>query len=73
MDMIERVARAIAVNFGVDPDGPHFTLSESTLLAWQQFEGTAKDVLEALRDPTEAMGDACGSIIDKVPSDDLPF
>ena len=65
MDMTEKMARAIAVNFGVDPDGPHFTLSESTLLAWQQFEGAAKDVLEAMRDPSEAMGDAGGSIIEK--------
>jgi hypothetical protein len=69
MDMTEKMARAIAVNFGVDPDVPHFTLSESTLLAWQQFEGTAKDVLEALRDPTEAMGDAGGLIIDKALED----
>ena len=67
--MREKMARAIAVNFGVDPDVPHFTLSESTLLAWQQFEGTAKDVLEALRDPTEAMGDAGGLIIDKALED----
>lgn len=69
MDMTEKMARAIAVNFGVDPDVPHFTLSESTLLAWQQFEGTAKDVLEAMRDPTEAMGDAGGLIIDKALED----
>ena len=69
MDMIERVARAIAVNFGVDPDAPHFTLSESTLLAWQQFEGAAKDVLEAMRGPSEAMGDAGGLIIDKALED----
>jgi hypothetical protein len=69
MDMTEKMARAIAVNFGVDPDVPHFTLSESTLLAWQQFEGTAKDVLEALRDPTDAMGDAGGLIIDNALED----
>ena len=69
MDMTEKMARAIAVNFGVDPDVPHFTLSESTLLAWQQFEDTAKDVLEAMREPTEAMGHAGGSIIDKALED----
>ena len=58
MDMIEKMARAIAVNLGVDPDMWHFTLSEAPLLGWQQFEGTVKDVLEALRAPTEAMSDA---------------
>jgi hypothetical protein len=54
-DMVEKLARAIAVNLGVDPDMPHFTLSEAQLLGWQQFEGTAKDALEALREPDKAM------------------
>ena len=67
--MTEKMARAIAVNFGVDPDGPHFTLSESTLLAWQQFEAAAKDVLEAMREPSEAMSDAGGLLIDKALED----
>lgn len=57
MDMVERVARAIAGANGGDPDmeydgGP----------VWWKHEIHARAVLAALREPTEAMIQAGGTI-----------
>ena len=55
--MIERVARAICVVQGHDPDEPSWRIVGRAGLrpAWESYEPEARAALTAMRKPTEAM------------------
>lgn len=49
-DMIERVARAICRELGMNPDQEHYAgLSDQIGREWEQFEGAARAAIEAMR------------------------
>lgn len=54
--MIERVARALAVAAGYDPDEvSHNPLNNPEGPHWTRFAGDARTAIEAMREPNEAM------------------
>jgi hypothetical protein len=58
-EMIERVARALAVSRGVDPDRPHAIGRDGVLqLMWDLYVPDAKFAVSAMREPTEGMAAA---------------
>ena len=52
--MIERVARAICVAAGLEPDRK----GNETEYRWQEFVAEARDAIESMRHPTPAMIEA---------------
>jgi hypothetical protein len=71
-EMIERVCRALCSEWAVDPDGTEGFLLESAPLVpdkgepnWTGYEPLARAVIEAMREPTEAMTDAGWRRIDE--------
>lgn len=69
MTPIERAARAIATEIGVDPDqlvsaddDAHVGLGlRAPHRAWTRYVGTARAALQAIREPSEEMQDAAFS------------
>jgi hypothetical protein len=64
--MIERVARAICVASGLDPDRPFSSSNysketEPQEFAWHEYLPEARAAINAMREPTEAMEDAGNS------------
>lgn len=57
-EMIERVARAITIIEGDDPDGHTGSLVNNYELWWEHRIPKARAAIEAMRDPTEPMKDA---------------
>ena len=54
-EMVEKVARAICADLGLDADARHLALDETEFRGWNQFENAAKAAIEAMREPTEAL------------------
>jgi len=69
MTMIERVARALCLTDGFDPDstdsGVLIKGREGQRPNWEAFEIPARAAIEAMREPTEEMRDAitCGVML----------
>lgn len=65
-EMIERVARAMCIADGYNPDrdlGFYDPVTEKRLLAWQyRYPDRARAAIAAMREPTEAM---CAAGIEK--------
>ena len=63
-DMIEKVARAMSVALGEEPDGSNHTWDGSLILGingpveyknWEGYKAAAKAAIEAMREPTDKM------------------
>lgn len=54
-EMVKRVARAIALGMGENPDENVGSLLDENKVIWQDYEKAARSAIEALRVPTEAM------------------
>lgn len=68
--MIERVARAICVASGLDPDRPFSSSNysketEPQECAWHEYLPEARAAIAAMREPTEVMERAAFSNMDK--------
>lgn len=64
--MIERVARALCVAAGHDPDRTHDIYVEGDPdagVAWAGYRREARAAIEAMREPTEAMVDAACDVV----------
>lgn len=59
-EMIERVARALAMADGMHPQAASNDADEQP--AWTLYVGMAKAAIESLREPTEAMVEASAAI-----------
>lgn len=78
--MIERISRALCIAVGLDPDRKFKSSNwdDGTVphdLAWHAFQPKARAVLEAMRDPTDAMcaaaerrADEIGAFLEMGPS-----
>ncbi|ASQ11852.1 hypothetical protein CDO22_17820 [Sinorhizobium meliloti] len=55
--MVERVARALCVNEGENPDSPT-PHNPHVDFVWQYYRGPARAAIEAMMEPTDAMLDA---------------
>lgn len=53
-EMVERVARALAVSFGDDPDGYTGSLLNEDQRWWEHYVEHAKAAIDAVREPTAA-------------------
>lgn len=67
-EMIERVARAICVSDGLDPDRKFKSsdISDGKApheLAWHEYQPAARAAVEAMRVPTEAQLEAAEEIV----------
>ena len=59
-EMVERVARAISIDLGEDPDAPDVLIRgrPGTRPHWEGYESTALAAITAMREPTEEMRQA---------------
>lgn len=72
MTMVERVARALCVAAGHDPDSPTcdvFSLDDpDCIYPWAGFRAQARAAIEAMREPTDEMK----AVVYWVENSDLP-
>lgn len=54
-EMVETVARAICIEVGGDPDVGAVNARDDVTYQWQTFEGSARAVIKAMREPTRPM------------------
>lgn len=59
-EMVERVARAICIEFGGDPDVAAVNARDVVTRQWQTFEVSARAAIKAMRMPTAAMLEDAG-------------